>query len=86
MLFLLIVWTYETGLPPEARIPGFRGSALPVISGTGKDTVYSSTPQYGSEEPVSVPGCYTDTSRYTGRPEGPRYGLRSRARLVGLDF
>ena len=44
MLFMPTAWTYETGLPPEARIPRFWGSAPPVISGTGADTVYFSTP------------------------------------------
>ena len=83
MLFMLIAWTYETGLPPEAGILGFRGSALPVISGIGADTMYSSTPQYGPEEPVSVPRCYRGASYYTGRPEGPGDGSRSRAGLAG---
>ena len=48
LLFLPSALTYEAVLPPKAKIPGFRDSAVPVISGTGADTVYSSTPHYGS--------------------------------------
>ena len=76
--------TYEAGLPQEAGIPGIRDNAVPVIYGTGADTVYSSTPQYGSEEPILVAGCYTGAFRYTGRLErlghgsGPRTGPTSR--------
>ena len=54
MLLLPSVWTYEAGLPIKACILGFWASIILVISGTGADTVYSSTPQYGSKEPVSV--------------------------------
>ena len=50
MLLLPSSWTYEAGLPTEAWILGFWVGVVPVISGTGADTVYSSTPQYGSEE------------------------------------
>ena len=44
MLLLPSAWTYEAGLPPEARIPRFRHSAAPDISGIGTDIIYSSTP------------------------------------------
>ena len=44
MLFMSKAMTYEMRLPSEAEIPRFRGSALPVISGTGADTMYFSTP------------------------------------------
>ena len=33
--------------------------------------------QYGSEELVSVSGCYTSTSSNTDRPEGPECGSKS---------
>ena len=76
MLPLPAAPTYEEGLPLETGILGFRDRAIPVSCGIGADTVYSSTPWYGSEEPVSVPGSCTGASHYTGRPEGPDYGLR----------
>ena len=44
MLLLPSLWTYEAGLPTEAWIPRFWAGAIPVISGTGADTIYSSTP------------------------------------------
>ena len=34
-------------------------------------------PSTGSEEPVSVSGCYTSTSSNTDRPEGPKCGSKS---------
>ena len=49
MLFLSIAWACEKGLAPESGIPRFRGSVLPVTSGTGSDIVYSSTPLPPSE-------------------------------------
>ena len=66
--------THEEGLPLETGIPGFRDSAVPVSSRTGEDIVRSSTARYRPEEPVSVSGSYTGTSRFTGRPERPEYG------------
>ena len=46
-LFLLpSTWTYEEGLPTEARIPGFWDATVPIISATGTDTICSSLPQY----------------------------------------
>ena len=39
--------TYKEGLPPKTGIPGFRDSVVPVSSGTGEDTVYSSHPSTG---------------------------------------
>ena len=44
MLLFPSAWTYEAGLPIEVWISGFWAGAVPVISGTGVDTVYSSTP------------------------------------------
>ena len=44
MLLLPSTWTYETGLPTEAWIPGFWAGEVLVISWTGINTVYSSTP------------------------------------------
>ena len=44
MLLLPSAWTYEMGLPTEAWIPEFWAGAVLVISGTGVDTIYSSTP------------------------------------------
>ena len=48
MLFLPTAWACETRFPSETGILGFRGSVLPITSGTGSDIVYSSTPQCGS--------------------------------------
>ena len=79
MLPLPAARTYQEGLPPETGIPGFRDSAVPISGRTGEDTVYSSA-RYRPEEPVSVSGSYTGTSRYTGRPERPDYGSRQRTR------
>ena len=45
---------HEAGLPMEAWISRFWADAVPVISGTNAYTFYSSTPQYESEQPVSV--------------------------------
>ena len=77
MLLLPTAWACETGLPPETGIPGCWDSAVPVSCRIGEYTVHSSTPWYGSEEPVSVSGCYTSTFDNTGGPEGPEYGSRS---------
>ena len=77
--------TYEKGLPLETGILGFRDSTIPVSGRIGEDTVYSSTARYRPEEPVSVSGSCTGTSRYTGRPEGPDYRPRQRARPTGRD-
>ena len=41
MLLLPSAWTYEAGLPTEAWILGFWVDALPVIGGTGTDSVCS---------------------------------------------
>ena len=68
--------TYEEGLPLETRISRFRDSVVPISGGIGEDTIYSSIAQYKLEEPVSVSGSCTGTSRYTGRPERPGYGPR----------
>ena len=35
--------TYEEGLPPKTRIPGFWDSTVPISGRTGEDTVPSST-------------------------------------------
>ena len=83
MLPLPAAQTYEEGLPPETGILGFRDSAVPVNGGTGTDTVRSSISQYGPKEPVSVPRCCTGTFCYTGKPEGPDYGLRQRTGPIG---
>ena len=58
LLPLPSTWEYLAGLPLKASIPGFWDSAVPVICGTGADIVYSSPPQCGLEEPVSVLRCY----------------------------
>ena len=71
-------WTCEKGLPPETGIPGLWDSAVPVSCRIGEYTVHSSTPLYGSEELVSVSGCYISTLNNTDRPEGPECGSRSR--------
>ena len=71
------------GLPPKARIPRFRDNAVLVISGIGAYTVYSFTPQCGSEELVPVPGCSTGAFDYIDRLKRPKYGSRSRIGLTG---
>ena len=86
MFPLPAAWTYEEGLPLEAGIPRFGDGAVPVSCRTGEDTVHSSTPEYGSEEPVSVAGCYTSTFGNTNRLEGPDCGSRSGTELTGQDF
>ena len=86
MLLLPSALTYEAGLPTEVWIPGFWAGAVPVISGTDVDTVYSSTPQYGSKEPVLVVECYTSTFGSTDRSEGSDYGSRSGTGLIDQDF
>ena len=86
MLLLPSAWTYEAGLPTEVWIAGFWAGAVPVISGIGTDTVYTSIPQYGSEEPVLVVECYTSTFGSTYRLEGPYYGSRSGTGLTVQDF
>ena len=75
----------EEGLPLKTRILEFGDSAVSVSCGTRADTIYSSTPWYRSEEPVSVPGSCTDAFRYTGRSEGPYYGPRQRTGPTGRD-
>ena len=70
-------WACEMGLPPETGIPGLWDSAVLVSCRTGEYTVHSSTPYYGSEEPVSISGCYTSTPRSTYRSEGPECGSKS---------
>ena len=85
MLPLPIARTYEEGFPLETGILRFRNNAIPVSCGSGADTVYSFTPWYGLEEPVSVLRSCTGTSRYTGRPERPGHGLRQRTRPIGRD-
>ena len=86
MLLLPSAWTYEAGVPTEAWIPGIQADAIPVISKTGADTVCSFSPRYGSEEPLSIVGCYASTFGSTDKPEGPEYGLRSGTSLIGQDF
>ena len=86
MLPLSAAWTHEEGLPLETGIPRFWDSTVPVSCRVGEYTVHSSTPWYGSEEPVSVSGCYTSTFGSTGRPEGSECGSRSGTGLIGLDF
>ena len=44
MLFLPSAWTYEAGLPLEARISWYWDGAVPIISGTGADVVCSFSP------------------------------------------
>ena len=61
MLPLPTTWTYETGFPLETGIPGFWDSTVPVSHRTRGGAVHSTTPQWGSEGPVSVARCYTST-------------------------
>ena len=65
-------------------IPGLWDNAVPVSCKAGESTVHSSTPKYGSEEPVS--GCYTSTFGSTGGPEELEGGSRSGTGLRGRDF
>ena len=86
MLLLQTAWACETGLPPETGIPRYWESTVPVSCRTGEDTVHSSTPWYGSEEPVLVSGCYTRTFGSTGGREGSECGSRSGTGLTGRVF
>ena len=86
MFLLPLAWTYKAGLPAKVGISWFWAVTIPVISGTSAGTIYSSTSQYGSEEPVSVTKCYTSTFDSTDRSEGPNYGSRSGTVLTGQDF
>ena len=74
MLFMPTAWTHETRLPLETGIPGFWDNTVPVNCRTGEDTIHSSTPEYGSKEPVSVAGCYTSTFGNTDGPKGQSVG------------
>ena len=42
--------------------------------------------QCGSEEPVSVAGCYTSAFGSIDRPEEPGYGSRLGTGFTGQDF
>ena len=64
------------GISSETGIPRLWDSTVPVSRRIGEYTVHSSTPWYGSEEPVSVSGCYTSTSSNTDRPEGLECGSK----------
>ena len=88
MLLLPSAWIYEAGLPTEALIIGFWASAIPVIgeTGVGADSVYSFSLWYGSEEPISVAGCYASTFGGTDGPEGPEYGSRLGTGPTCQDF
>ena len=73
-------------LPAEARIPGIWDTSVPIISGTGADTVCSFSPQCGPEGPIPVLGCCTGAFCYADRPERLGFGSRSRIELTGRDF
>ena len=83
MFLLPIAWTPEEGLPIEARILGFWDAPVPVISGTSTDTVCSHS---GLGEQVLGSGCHTSTFGFTGLPERPSFGSRSRIGSIGRDF
>ena len=77
MLLFPTAWACEMGLPPETGIPRCWDSAVLVSCRIGEYIVHSSTPQYGSEEPVLVSGCYRSTPNSTDMPEGPECGSKS---------
>ena len=85
MLPLPTAKTYKEGLPLDTGIPSFRDSIVPISGRTREDTVHSSIAQYRPEEPVSVSGSCTGTSRYTGRLERLGYGPRQRMRPIDRD-
>ena len=78
MFLLPSAWAYETRLPAEAWISGFWADVVPIISGTGTDTVCSSTPQYGSQGVVRAPPAAQTGQRGQGmgrgRGQGPQAG------------
>ena len=76
-------WTCETRLPIKVGIPRIQDTTVPVISGTGVDTVCSFSPQCGPDGPISVSRCGIGTVYYTDRPERPGCGLRPRTGLTG---
>ena len=85
MLPLPTAWTYETGLPPETGSQGFwTAQSQLAIEQEGVQFI-PPHPSGGSEEPVSVAGCYTSTSGSTDGPEGPECGSRSGTKLAGQD-
>ena len=57
MLPLPTAQTYEEGFPLEARVPGFRDSAVPVGYGTGADTICFSTPSMGQRNQYQSQGA-----------------------------
>ena len=66
------------GIAPKTGIPRPWDNAVPVSRKTGGYIVHSSTPEYGSEDLVSVSGCYTSTLNSTDCPKGPECGSKSR--------
>ena len=78
--------TCETRLPAEVGIPRIWDTSVPVISGTGADTVCSLSPHCGLEGLVPVSGCITGAFCYAERPERSGFGPRSRTELTGRDF
>ena len=86
MLPLPSAWAYETRLSIEAGIPKLWDNVVPVISGTGADTVCSFSPQCWPDGPVSVSECFIGAYGYTDRIESPGYGSRLRPRLLGRYF
>ena len=74
MFLLLPALTQEAGLPTRAEIPRIWDTVVPDIDGTYTDTVYSFSPQYGSEEPVSVAECHASTFGSIDRLEGTDMG------------
>ena len=83
MLSLPSAWEHEMGLSTEAGIQELWDSAVPVISGTGADTVCSFSSQCRLEGPVSISGCCTSALCYTDRPARSGYGSRSRRGFTG---
>ena len=86
MLLLPSAWAHETGFSIEAGIPELCYIMVPISSGTCADAIYSSLPQHGSGELISVPGYCTSTYYFTDGPYGPEHGSGSRPRLLGRYF
>ena len=73
-------------LPAEVGILRISDTLVPIINGTGADTVCSFSPQCGPEGPVQVLGCCTGPFCYADRPEMLGFESRLRTELMSQDF
>ena len=81
MLLLPSAWAHEKGLSTKAKIPKLWDSIVPVISGTGADTVCSFSPSAGQRDQYQSQGA-------AQAPLATRIGQRGQGmgRGRGQDF